>query len=68
MSDSGIPYNPLLRKDPDTGLSAENRSIGGLGIFMVKEFMDSASYEHRDGKNIFTFKKRFGGKTDALQA
>lgn len=55
--DSGIPYNPLARKEPDTTLSAEERSIGGLGIFMVKKTMDSMAYEYKDGCNILTMQK-----------
>lgn len=55
--DNGIPYNPLENLDPDTSLSAEDRQIGGLGIFMVKKTMDDVSYEYRDGQNIFTIKK-----------
>ena len=50
--DSGIPYNPLAREDPDITLSAEEREIGGLGIYMVKKSMDKVSYENKDGKNI----------------
>ena len=56
--DSGIPYDPLQKEDPDTALPAEQRAIGGLGIFMVKKLMDTMSYEYRDGKNIFTIGKR----------
>ena len=55
--DSGIPYDPLSRMDPDVTLSAEARDIGGLGIFMVKEMMDNVSYDYRDGKNILTLQK-----------
>ena len=50
----GIPYNPLAKADPDTSLSAEEREIGGLGIYMVKKNMDRVDYAYRDGKNIFT--------------
>lgn len=57
--DSGIPYDPLKKKDPDIGLSAEEREIGGLGIFMVKKSMDEISYEYKDGNNILTIKKKF---------
>jgi len=57
FADSGMPYNPLERQDPDTTLSAEDRDIGGLGIFMVKKSMDDVTYEHRDGKNVLTLKK-----------
>ena len=56
--DSGKPYNPLEKADPDTTLSAEERNIGGLGIFMVKKLMDSVSYINRDGQNILTLTKR----------
>lgn len=55
--DNGIPYNPLSTKVPDITLSAEEREIGGLGIHMVKEFMDDLKYEYKDGCNHFTLKK-----------
>ena len=52
--DEGIPYNPLAKEDPDVTLSAEEREIGGLGIFIVKKSMDKTSYERKDGRNIFS--------------
>ena len=55
--DSGVPYDPLAKEDPDVTLSAEERQIGGLGIYMVKKSMDNVSYEYKDGQNIFTIKK-----------
>lgn len=55
--DDGVPYNPLEKADPDTSLSAEERDIGGLGIFMVKKSMDDISYQYQDGKNILTIQK-----------
>lgn len=55
--DSGIPYNPLEKVDPDTSLSAEEREIGGLGIYMVKKSMDDITYEYKDGKNVLTIRK-----------
>lgn len=55
--DQGKPYNPLLKEDPDVTLSAEERDIGGLGIYMVKNMMDDIQYEFKDGKNILTIKK-----------
>ncbi len=58
LIDSGRPYDPLTRKDPDITLSAEEREIGGLGIFMVKDSMDHVSYRYEDGKNILTMKKQ----------
>ena len=55
--DQGIPFDPLAKEDPDITLSAEERAIGGLGIFMVKKLMDHVSYEFRNGKNILRMKK-----------
>ena len=55
--DSGKPYDPLKNDEPDTTLPAEERRIGGLGIFMVKRLMDTVQYEYRDGKNILTLQK-----------
>lgn len=55
--DQGVPYDPLAKSDPDTTLSAEDRQIGGLGIYMVKKTMDDISYEYKEGKNILTIKK-----------
>ena len=55
--DGGVPYDPLESADPDTTLSAEDRQLGGLGIYMVKKSMDEISYEYRDGKNILSIKK-----------
>ena len=57
FTDRGIPYDPLKKADPDVTLSAEEREIGGLGIFMTKKVMDDVSYEYRDGQNILTLKK-----------
>ena len=54
FSDNGRPYDPTEKPDPDTTLSAEERDIGGLGIFMVKKIMDEVSYEYTDGLNILT--------------
>lgn len=55
--DRGVPYDPLKKSDPDVTLSAEERKIGGLGIFMTKKIMDEISYEYRDGQNILSLKK-----------
>ena len=55
--DHGVPYDPLAKEDPDVSLSAEERGIGGLGIFMTKRMMDEVNYEYRDGANILTLKK-----------
>ena len=55
--DSGVPYDPLKRSDPDVTLSAEEREIGGLGIFLTKKIMDEVNYEYVEGKNILRIKK-----------
>lgn len=55
--DNGKPYDPLAAHKPDTTLSAEERQIGGLGIYMVKKSMDDISYEYREGKNILKIRK-----------
>lgn len=58
FSDNGRPYNPIEKEDPDITLDAEEREIGGLGIFMVKKMMDEVRYEYTDGLNILTLSKR----------
>ena len=55
--DRGMPYDPLKKDDPDITLSASERGIGGLGIFMTKRIMDDIVYEYKDGQNILTLKK-----------
>lgn len=55
--DHGVPYDPLARRDPDLTLPAEERDIGGLGIFLTKQIMDDVSYEHCHGQNILRIKK-----------
>ena len=56
--DRGVPYDPLKVAEPDITLSAEDRQLGGLGIYMVKKSMDEISYEYKDGKNILSIKKK----------
>lgn len=55
--DKGIPFNPLARPDPDITLSAQDRSIGGLGIFLTKKYMDAMEYRYENEENILTMKK-----------
>lgn len=55
--DNGKPYDPLAREDPDVTLSAEERQIGGLGIYMVKKSMDAVNYEYKNGQNILTIQR-----------
>jgi anti-sigma regulatory factor (Ser/Thr protein kinase) len=55
--DQGIPYDPLQKEDPDITHSAEEREIGGLGVFIVKKTMDEVLYEYKDGQNVLKIKK-----------
>ena len=56
--DYGVPYNPLERPNPDITIPADERPIGGLGVYIVKKSMDSVSYRYEDGKNILTIRKK----------
>jgi len=58
LRDAGTPFNPLEREDPDVTAAAEDRDIGGLGIFLCKQMMDSIEYRYEEGCNILTMKKR----------
>ncbi len=58
VSDEGVPFNPLERTEPDITLSAAERDIGGLGIFITKKTMDTVSYKNENGKNILTMTKK----------
>ena len=58
ICDSGTPFDPTGNDEPDTTLSAEERPIGGLGIFLVQQLMDSVAYKRKDNKNILTLKKK----------
>ena len=55
--DGGTPFDPLAKADPDVTLSSEERSIGGLGIFMVKKTMDSVKYRYENGFNTLIIHK-----------
>lgn len=57
IKDQGIPFNPFALEDPNITLSAEERKIGGLGIFMVKDFMDDVDYTYVDAHNVITLEK-----------
>jgi anti-sigma regulatory factor (Ser/Thr protein kinase) len=57
LRDAGVPFNPLEQSEPDITLSAENREVGGLGIFLCKKLMDSISYRYENGNNVLTMTK-----------
>ncbi len=57
--DSGFPYDPLTRQDPDISAEIEERKEGGLGIFLVRKTMDDMKYEYKDGQNCLTIRKSF---------
>jgi len=59
ITDEGRPYDPTQKNDPDINLSAEDRPIGGLGIFLIKQIMDEISYERIGSKNQFTMLKKW---------
>lgn len=59
ITDCGTPFDPTVKEDVDTTLSAEERPIGGLGIHLVRQLMDSITYERIDGKNVLTLRKKF---------
>ncbi len=55
--DSGTPFDPMSKPDPDITLSAADRPTGGLGIFMTKKLMDRVEYQYQNGKNILILDK-----------
>ena len=58
FTDTGVPYNPLEKEDPDITLTSEERQVGGLGIFLVKKNMDEVYYKYENGNNVLTMKKK----------
>lgn len=58
ITDWGTPFDPTAKTEVDTTLSAEERPIGGLGIHLVRQIMDSINYERTDGKNVLTLRKK----------
>ena len=58
MVDNGVPFDPLKKPDPDITLSADEREIGGLGIFITKKTMDTVKYAYENGENVLTMTKR----------
>ncbi len=60
IADTGIAFDPTMKEDADTTLSAEERPIGGLGIFLVRQLMDVIDYKRQDNKNVLTLQKKLG--------
>lgn len=58
LRDAGTPFNPLEKEDPDINQRAEEREVGGLGIFLCKKMMDSIEYRYEDGNNVLTMTKK----------
>lgn len=58
FADHGAPYDPLARPDPNVTLPAEERGIGGLGVYLTKQLMDEVAYTYANGQNILTMKKK----------
>lgn len=67
LSDSGTPFDPTQTGEPDLTLGAEDRPIGGLGIFLVRQIMDQVEYQYRDGKNILTLTKNIQSNIQAIK-
>ena len=57
LTDSGAAFDPMAKADPDIKASVEDRPIGGLGIFMVKQIMDTVSYKYQNGQNVLIMVK-----------
>lgn len=58
ISDTGMPFDPTQKEEPDITLSAEERPVGGLGIHLVRQIMDTITYDYADHKNILTLRKK----------
>ncbi len=60
FADSGVPYDPLQKDDPDTSLSPEEMQVGGLGVFIAKSNMDAISYRYENERNVLTMSQKIG--------
>ena len=58
LSDSGVQFDPTLRKDPDVTAGIQERPVGGLGIFLIKNMMDEVVYQYKDQHNVLTMTKK----------
>ncbi|RLA46897.1 MAG: ATP-binding protein [Gammaproteobacteria bacterium] len=64
ITDGGIPFNPFDQPDPNLDLPLEQRQPGGLGIYLVKKYMDEYSYRYSDQQNIVTLRKKLAPAPD----
>lgn len=58
LTDRGVPFDPTAALTPDVNIPAEERQVGGLGIFLVRKTMDDMAYEYRAGQNVLTIRKK----------
>lgn len=66
ICDSGKAFDPTAKAEVNVDLGVEDRPIGGLGIHLVRNIMDSVAYERKDGKNILTLRKRNSGNESGI--
>jgi anti-sigma regulatory factor (Ser/Thr protein kinase) len=64
VTDTGVPFDPTLTENPNLGLEAEERPIGGLGIFLIKQIMNEVTYSRIHDVNVFTMKKKIDPKNE----
>ena len=57
IKDDGLEFDPTKKRDPDTTLTAEDRPIGGLGIFLIKQMMDNVQYLREERINYLILTK-----------
>ena len=67
ITDSGTPFDPTTKEDADITLSATERPIGGLGIYLVRQIMDSVNYERIDDMNVLTLRKKLSTNNEAIE-
>jgi serine/threonine-protein kinase RsbW len=58
IEDSAVPFDPLSLPEPDLSGNVEDRKIGGLGVFLIRQVMDGISYRRKNGKNILKLEKK----------
>lgn len=58
LTDTGKAFDPTQAPDADISLDADDRPIGGLGIFLIRQIMNEVSYQRIEGKNVLTLEKK----------